>query len=124
MAFLDVTEILSDPDFCTTFDVVQTSQTIGGNGRPAYTSATTPCVVGVVIPGKGTLERQPDGSWLTGVMEIYTTFPLSEGGSGAGAAAADVVIWNGKNYTVKSTNPWPFGQRFVVATVQLVGVNP
>ena len=124
MPFIDVTDVLTDPDFATTFSVIQAQETIGANGRAAYAQTTVPNVSGVVIPGKGNLQRLPDGSRLSGTIDIYTQFSLSEGGSGPATAAADIVVWRGRQYTVTASQDFSeFGAGFIVATADLLGVN-
>ena len=131
MPTLDVTDILSDPDFATTFDVIRTSEVIDANGRADHIPVVTNAVVGVVLPSGGNLIRQPDGSRHTGAIEIYTTFMLSDGSGSVDFApadgatvAADIVVWNGGQYTVVNSQDYSqFGAGYIQATGQLLGVN-
>ena len=131
MTLLDVTEILSDPDFSTTFTVIQTYETISASGRSVQSIVTTPDVVGVVIPEGGNLVRLPDGSRLAGSIDVYTTWPLKEGTGGADASPAseetseaDIVVWRARKYVVRATQDYSeFGQGWVLASADFLGVN-
>lgn len=131
MPFLDITDLLFDPDFATTFDVIQTQETVNGAGRTVQTLVTTSDVVGVVIPDGGSLVRQPDGSRLSGAIQVYTTFLLSEGSGGTDAspasgtsAEADIVVWKGRKYIVAATQDYSeFGAGWVLASADFIGVN-
>lgn len=125
MPLLDVTELFSDPDFATTFFVERTTEDVNTKGRNKPTTAIVPTpVVGVVQPaGATTLARLAEGSNLTGAVEIWTTFPLSNG-KGNNYQGADVVIWQGARYTVIDSEPWlEYGGHYRVVA-RLADLNP
>ena len=64
MPSLDLTDLLSDPDFVTTFTVVSTTRDMS-TGSPVDIPADPMDATGVVIPGKAGLRRLDDGSRLT-----------------------------------------------------------
>lgn len=107
MPLLDITELFSDPDFATTFYVERTTEDVDNHGYNNPVTAIVPePVVGVVQPaGPTTLARLAEGSNLTGAVEIWTTFPLSNG-KGNDYQGADVVIWQDARYTVIDSEPW------------------
>ena len=120
MAWLDVSEILLDPDFMDTGLVCKRStQAIGDNGRAANTVSSIP-FAGVVTSDKGDLlERIMTGEGRTGSITIHTQFGLSAG-SGADSIA-DIVTWQGRDYTVSNVNDYShFGRGFVAATCDLL----
>ena len=114
MPFLDVTEILSDPDLADTFTVARRTDTVSATGRSTMTEVLTEDVVGVVTPGDtGSLLRKDDSSMTDRVISISTTFRLR--GTGAGFQP-DVIIYDGVRYTVKAVQLWNrFGQGFINA---------
>ncbi len=125
MPLLDVSELFSDPDFATTFYVERTTEDVQPNGRNRpVTAITTDPVVGVVQPaGPTTLARLAEGSNLTGAVEIWTKFPLSNG-KGNDYQGADVVIWQGARYTVIDSEPWlEYGGHYRVVA-RLADLNP
>ena len=120
MAQLDVTEILLDPDFMDTGLVCKRSvQSVGDNGRATNSVASTP-FAGVVTSDKGDiLERIAGGERKKGSITIHTMFRLTAG-SGENSIA-DVVTWQGRDYTVANVNDYShFGRGFVSASCDLL----
>ncbi len=118
MAFLDVTDVLFDPDFMDTgLTVSRNAQTVDAKGR-ATNTATTLTFAGVVTSDKGDeLHRNPDGSRISGSITIHTPFRLIDGSAGFDA---DEVTWQGCVYTVVNVNDYShFGRGFVCATCDL-----
>lgn len=119
MALLDVTEVLFDPDFMDSGLVCKRSvQAVGDNGRTTTTD-TVMQFSGVVTSDKGDiLERLAGAERKKGSITIHTTFLLT---AGTGNTTADVVTWQGKNYTVSNVNDYGhFGRGFVCATCDLL----
>lgn len=119
MAFLDVSDILNDPDFMDTGLVCERNiQSIGEDGM-AVNGQTLLKFSGVVTSDNGDLlERGGDGERIKGNINIHTRFPLDDGNSINGA---DIVQWKGRRYTVTVVNDWShFGRGFVVATCDLI----
>lgn len=120
MAQLDVTEILLDPDFMDTGLVCKRSiQTIGDFGRAVNTVTSTP-FAGVVTSDKGDiLERIAGGERKKGSITIHTMFRLTAG-SGEDSIA-DIVTWQGRDYTVANVNDYShFGRGFVAVSCDLL----
>lgn len=120
MALLDVSEILLDPDFMDMGLVCKRStQAVGDNGRA--TNVVTPTsFAGVVTSDKGDiLERLAGGERKKGSIIIHTIFRLTAG-SGEDSIA-DVVTWQGRDYTVTNVNDYShFGRGFVAAYCDLI----
>ena len=120
MALLDVTEVLIDPDFMDMGLVCKRSnQSIGDNGRATNAVTSTP-FGGVVTSDKGDiLERIAGGERKKGSITIHTMFRLT---AGAGEdITADVVTWQGRDYTVANVNDYShFGRGFVAASCDLL----
>jgi galactose-6-phosphate isomerase len=123
MPNIDVTELLSDPDFATAFDVIRTAQAVGSTGRATGTPATTSGVIGVIVPLSTTeLDRFPEGERLHGRVRVITTFRLS---SGDAPSTADIVVWKGRQWTVVQVNDYSeFGAGFMDATCEMRPLNP
>ena len=120
MAQLDVTEILLDPDFMDTGLVCKRSvQTVGDNGRATNAVTATP-FAGVITSDKGDiLERIAGGERKKGSITIHTMFRLTAG-SGE-ESIADVVTWQGRDYTVANVNDYShFGRGFVAVSCDLL----
>lgn len=118
MAFLDVTEVLLDPDFMDTGLICnRMTQTVDGHGRAQNTAASTQFAA-VVTSDKGDiLHRNADGSRIIGSITLHTMFRLIDGSAGYDG---DEVVWAGRTYTVVNVNDYShFGRGFVCATCDL-----
>ncbi|MFJ4349463.1 hypothetical protein ACIPZ5_01030 [Pseudomonas sp. NPDC089428] len=120
MALLDVTEVLLDPDFMDMGLVCKRStQTVGDNGRATNAQSSMP-FAGVVTSDKGDiLERIAGGERKKGSITIHTLFRLTAGDGED--IIADVVTWQGRDYTVANVNDYShFGRGFVAASCDLL----
>lgn len=122
MPFLDVSDILADPDFADiALTVTRNAQTVGVNGR-AIVSARSERFSGVVTQADGTtFERFPEASRTSGSIVITTTFCLRVAGS---EIDADIVTdATGRRYTVTAITDYSrYGAGFVVALCEPLGV--
>ena len=124
MPLLDVTDILSDPDFADTITVIRTVQVISSGGIASDGNTQTfPSVQAVVQPDKGrSIQRLAEGARVTDAIKIYTTFVLT---AGSGPTEADAVVWNGGTYVVVNVRDWSrFGAGYVEAIADLTDLNP
>lgn len=118
MPFLDVTDILFDPDFCeTNLYCVRTAVAVdsGGLGQPTQTTTRFSGVVTSV--GGQNLSRNDVGEHADGSILICTKFKLRVAGAGY---TADQVTWNGAQYTVTKINDYSrYGRGVTEATCEL-----
>lgn len=122
MPFLDVTDVLDDPDFQDVFDVVRSAQTVGSDGLAVNTSQTFANIIGVVQPATGQMDRAPEGVLQHGSIVIYTKFRLQ---TGSASQSADEVTYNGSVYVISDQQDWSrFGVGYIRATGTLKPVNP
>lgn len=122
MAGIDVTELLSDPDFCDTFTVTRDVETVGTNGRATIATTVFPSVVGVVTAGQGSMLKQfPELTRVEGAVMIHTTFELR---AETAASKADRIEWRGNDYRVTMVNNWMnFGRGFTTAVANLIDLQ-
>ena len=123
MALLDVTDVLTDPDFMdTTLVCVRSTQSVGSNGLSVNNTTSTP-FSGVVTSNSGDiLERIATGERVKGSITIHTKFLLTDGGGEE--QAADTVQWKGRDYTVSNVNDYAhFGQGFISAICDLKQIS-
>jgi hypothetical protein len=126
MPNIDVTELLSDPDFCTTLELQPRNETVGSNGRASACGAWT-SFTAVVQQARGRDLIRDDGSSRgSGTIVVYSTLPLTSsiGPSGPdGALAADKLRFRGSIYTVTSVEDWlEYGLGFVKAIAEQDGL--
>jgi len=114
MPLLDVTEILSDPDFADTITVTRSSETGFDHGRPIVTTQTFQNVTAVVTAGQGDILKYfPEMANILGAILIHTMFRLT---SASDTTQADTVTWQGRDYQVTGLNDWStFGAGFIMA---------
>lgn len=120
MALLNVSGILTDPRFASSFDVERSVKATGDDGRTKTRTETFPGLVGSVQPADGTqLQRLPDGSNLQGAIAIFTRNRLTNGDRFT-FIDADTVLWKGHRYTVLSIKDWTnYGAGHVEAVATL-----
>jgi len=121
MPSLNVTHVLLNPRFLDTSLVCERStQTVDDNGLATNVPNLIP-FSGVLTAVRGTvLERQAEGSRVSGSIQITTKFRLEDGKNGI---AADVISWNGRRYTVTDIRDYSrYGAGFVEATCALLPV--
>ena len=121
MPTLDVTRVLDNPRFKTSFQVSRKTQVVGTDGRATETGPPS-TQSGVVLPAEGgKLVRTPEGETAMADIEIVTKFLLTEGG---GATQADIVTWKGSDYTVVDTNDFSeYGVGFIQAFCMKKALN-
>lgn len=126
MPFLDVSDLLSDPDIAgQAFTVTRSVVSVAADGQ-AVATPTTFQATGSVQPAKSSdLQRLPEGAYQQGALRIRTITPLI---SGDASRNPDVIRWpavTGPRYFVQSVDDWTqFGAGFVDALVTLADVNP
>ena len=122
---LDLSDIVTDPDFADTFDVIRTTITQGDDGRAYPIEVPTLGVVGVVTQGAGDeLKREAVGERVEGNITIHTTFPLQPGEQGK---TADIVIWpagSQNRYAVMVTSDYQRVGGFVAAQCSRLAIVP
>lgn len=92
---IDVSELITDPDFCQTFTIYHRSRTPGEKGR-AETVETAETVVGVIQPVSGDdLDRLPEGDRGKQAITVWTTVPITTGDD---ERLPDEVEWRGTRY--------------------------
>jgi galactose-6-phosphate isomerase len=107
MPFLDVTDVILDPDFADDISVVRRTETVNGFGEPVITTQQFDGLSGVVTPMNNKLRRGEDESNMEERVSVVTTF-LLRGPSRTGGVDTqpDIVIWNGGSYVVSSLNDY------------------
>jgi len=99
MALIDVSELMTDPDFTNTISLTRRTQTISDYGEITLTGTSTN-MTAIVQAGNGeTLARNPDYSVMTDWITIYAKFDFRADGNGY---FADLVTWGGHDFQVKS----------------------
>ena len=114
MARLDVTSVLRDPRFMDRNIVrIRNMQEVNDSGRAENKQCSTR-FSGVVTSNDGVnLDRRPDGSIVSGAINIVTKFQLI---AGLDHRDSDEICWKGKHYIVVKVDDYGhFGKGFTQA---------
>lgn len=122
MALIDVSELLTDPDFTNTVTLIRRASTVNTYGENVVTE--TQSTITAVVQGANTesLERVPEGARLSDLIDVYYKGQLTaESPSGY----ADIIVWGGKRYQVFEVveDFMNFGAGFTKAVCKLEAVN-
>lgn len=113
MARLDVSELMTDPDFIHSFTWVKRTAATNNFGENVV-EETEEAATGSVQAATGeTAERFPEGIALNNFKTIYTKARVS-------ALYPDQIIWKGKRFNVRLVTPWEdFGAGWFMVDVEM-----
>lgn len=119
MALIDVSDIVTDPDFMDSGLVCErNAQTVDDDGLATNTTTKTRFSAVVTSNNGDILERMAAGERIKGSITLHTRFALREGRAGF---TADVVEWRGRRYTVSEVMDYSnFGRGFFAANCDLI----
>ena len=122
MPFLDMSDVLLDPDFIDNMTVTRNTQSVDQNGNASDSSVTWNFYGTVTSKGGKRLNRNSVGQFESQTIFVVTLFPLTTGTNMTGVTIdADVVTWNGLTYTVTSIDDYSrYGAGFIQATCELI----
>jgi hypothetical protein len=122
MALIDVSELLTDPDFTNTVTLIRRASTVNTYGENVMTE--TQSTITAVVQGFNaeSLERVPEGARLSDLIDVYYKGALHAESPGG---YADVIVWGGKRYQVFEVveDFMNFGAGFTKAVCKLEAVN-
>ena len=119
MPFLDVTEVLLDPDFVDlTLVCHRQTQTVDEDNFPINTPQDIPFSGVVTVDRSLEAKRMAAGQNINGAILIVTQFRLIQGQPGFDA---DIVTYRGREYRVTFVDPYTaYGSGFVQAHCELL----
>lgn len=122
MALIDVSELLTDPDFTNTVTLIRRASTVNTYGENVMTE--TQSTITAVVQGANTesLERVPEGARLSDLIDVYYKGQLTAESPGG---YADIIVWQGKRYQVFEVveDFMNYGAGFTKAVCKLEAVN-
>ena len=118
MADIDVSDVLSNPDFVDSFKYIRNALTTT-DGIGTVTPSLPQAAYGCIYSANGDiLKRMPPGEYNDDTVTIVTITKLISGENGA---TADLVLWNGAMWTVMHVNSYAqYGRGFYQATCELL----
>ncbi|ENT8173402.1 head-tail adaptor [Escherichia coli] len=128
MPFLDVSEVLLDPDFMDTSLVCHRQvQAVDEDNFATNTPQDIPFFGVVTVDRSLEAKRMSAGQNISGAILIVTQFKLTQGQTGTGSTPrldADIVTYSGRDYRVTFVDPYTrYGSGFVQAHCELVDFN-
>lgn len=117
MPLLDVSDALDDADFADQLTLTVRVVAVGDDGR-GVTTETTTNISGVVTSDRGrNRDLIAEGQRQVGSIMVHTRSRLTPGSEGR---EADLVAWNGRQYTVSSVDDYSrYGAGFICANCDL-----
>lgn len=121
MPFLDVSDVLDDPDFWQVISRQSNQVTMDATGLASQTTVTDQFQAVVVPITTRELQRLPESELLSGGVRVFSKTPLK---SGQGDFTADIVIVAGVSYVVYTVDDYTaFGVGYTAATCRLLSTR-
>lgn len=110
--FLDVSDVLLDPEIADSFSVIRRTQVTSVKGRITTADVTTDNVIGVVcMSHPNDLQRLDDNQRMGRHITIITQHRIQ---GPSPNKQPDYVVWNGDTYIVQTVDPYTrYGAGFV-----------
>lgn len=103
MAQIDVSDLLLDPDFVNACQLVHRTSTVGTNGKNTLVETTVDTYGSVQPASAKELQRVPEALRMSDWRAFYIKAEILADGS---SQYPDLIVFNGRRYEVKSTEPW------------------
>lgn len=108
MALLDVSELLLDPDFIDTIQLVHRTATVNAMGETVLVESAVTTVGSVQPATAKEFQRVPEALRMSDWRAFYVKAEILTDGS---SQYPDLLVFGGRRYEIKSTEPWlNFGQ--------------
>lgn len=118
---IDVSELLLDPDFTQSVQVIRATAPVDIHGRVTPVETTFEIVASVQANSGQALAMLVDGSRISDSISVHSQTLLFASEQGR---VADIVVWRNRRYVVKIVRLWDgWGAGFCSATCEYVGVN-
>ena len=101
---IDVSEIMSDPDFTKSITRRRATLAVANEGEATYTYADR-CITAIVQPAKPSeVALLPEGSRLNKILSVWTACDLRA--ADGDATESDVLVIDGASFRVVKVEPW------------------
>ena len=119
MPFLDVTDVLLDPDFADTIGVIRRTEVVNSYGEAqVYDKPDFNIIAVVTTPGANELSRLPEYATFTNTISVITKFPLRSASqeNSADNYQPDLIVYQNTKYVVNHVDDYTqYGPGFVQA---------
>jgi hypothetical protein len=118
MATIDLTDIITDPDFLDAITLIRTFVTVDDHGRAIPTESQRTILASVQPASAAALLLLPEASRLGSSLQIYTVEPLV---SLQQSVYADRIVFQGSAYYIHTLNDYSnWGAGWVSAVCTMV----
>ena len=114
---IDVSEIITDPDFCQDFIVLRSTGSFVNHRWVENANTEVPMTGIIQVANEKELDQVLEGDRIKGAMVFYSTeeFLLSHGGNTQGIS--DIAVYKGEKYKLYQTSDWgDFGYYKAIGT--------
>jgi len=117
MARIDVSELMTDPDFVMTFTIVRRVPTVNTFGENTLAETTVNAVGSIQAATGETAKRLPDGVQLSNFKTIFTKAVIKADAAGK---YVDQIEIKGQRFNVFQVLPWEdFGAGWFMVDCEL-----
>lgn len=115
MARIDVSELMSDPDFVDPIQVIQRTPTVNSLGENTFTE-TVRTTVGSVQPASyKTVQKLPEAMRVADVSSFWVKGDMIS--AGVAGRYASILVFRGRRYQVQTVADWSnFGEGYTEGT--------
>lgn len=103
MASIDITELLTDPDFVDRLTIINRASTVNDLGENVLTETPFQSVGSVQPADAKTIERLPEALQSGDVRSFWIKGEISSGGKNK---YPDIILFHGKRFQVQTAAPW------------------
>lgn len=122
MANIDVSFLLTDPDFTDQVTLIKRASTINQWGEQVITDTSSTITAVVQGPSTEVLQRFPNFAQVSDAISVWAKQEFTAQATGG---YGDVIVWRGKRYQVKEVAEdfanW--GEGFTMALCELEAVS-
>ena len=117
MPLIDVSDLLTDPDFVQSIVITRRAQSVDNTGRGVESDSTLTIIGCVTIGPLDPMIFGTDATYSRKSIAVHTRAQLYDATTGF---SADLVTFEGNTYVVKQVYPWnQFGRGFYAAQCEL-----
>lgn len=120
MAQIDVSEVVTDPDFLDAVSLVRRTSVVNSSGRNVLAESSSSVYMVVQPASPDDLQRLPDSVRRRDAITVWYVGELSADADGQ---YPDIVVWNSKRYQVQTADPfgnWATGSGYTEAVCTLI----
>jgi hypothetical protein len=102
---INLSELITDPDFAQPYTIVRSSGTFVLGGF-ASTTTSIAAVGPIVVATEEDLDQVDPGDRITGSMKFYSQAQIYETHGGSTPGLSDTILWRGDNYRILKVFPY------------------